>query len=494
MKLRLFAFAIVITVIFALCPSCISKVQKPNIRRRALIIACDNFVNYPSTQGACKQNAEEIFKLFSYNNMHIDTIVRKYDTLANENDFSEAVWLAFGDSQEEDINYLFISTHGLKKSKQYNDSAIVVSNGIEEGEVSSKAIAGSFDGVLGTNVIIIDACYSGAIINRGVSGGGSHNHFDGENFKVFTSSGGAEQSWYWAQNSSTEMNLQGAGFFTASLCKALSKNDCYPSDYNRDGIITHNELYRYLYNNNASSTVWAYPNNDSTELFVYNSCPTDYVSSMSNLIFNDAYIDSQKNYIDFSFNVNMPLQPIYQIVYFRNGVWDYNNAEYYLDADAQKDFLANGHYKRKIVLDTSEVKKSGYALINVIAKRHNSIRFVGSKYISLLKNEGISNAQVKTAKVFSPKRHQELIILVEHNMPCFITLDVLDSNNNFVYNICNIELSRPENLQPNASSFVWNGMLEDGSIASEGEYIIRAKLGLSHQSVEVFSERIKIIN
>lgn len=463
------------------------------IKRRALIIACDKFINYPSTAGACKSNAEEIYKLFMYGGLNINTVVREYDNIASESEFSEAIWDAFGDSEEGDINYLYISTHGIKNSKLYDDSAIILSDGTNEGEISSKALAGSFDGVLGTNVIIVDACYSGALINRGVSGGGKTNFFDSDNLKVFTSSGGAEQSWYWTENENSKVSLEGSGFFSASFCQALSYSDCYPADINRDQSITHNELYKYLYKNNASSVVWAYPHEDNTVLFTYDKCGKQS-SIMSNLQFNNCFIDSTYNSIDFSFEVNSPLQPVYQIVYFKDGVWNYAGAEYFYDPLSEGENLKPGKYTRKIALKTNTDFSTGYALVNVMAKQDNKLRFIGSGFVAILQDNGLENVNVKTAKIFSPSANQELLILVKHNIPCFISLDVLDMDNNLVYNVVDSELSRPENLNPNGSSFVWSGICKDGSMAHGGEYYIKATLRLLNQSIELYSKSFNIID
>lgn len=483
-------------LLIALCfiyGTAVADEVKPTIKRRALVVACDEFVNYPSTLGACKRNAEEVYKLFMHKDLNIDIVNKSYDTIYTEADFSQAIWDNFGDSIEGDINYIYISTHGIKNSKLYNDSAIILSDGINEGEISSRALAGSFDGVLGTNVIIVDACYSGALINRGVSGGGKTNFFDSNNLKVFTSSGGAEKSWYWANNEHSEVSVIGSGFFSATLCKALSSADCYPADLNRNNEITHKELYKYLFNHNASSVVWAYPDSDDTVLFSYNECGPNN-NLMSNLEFKNNYIDIDNRSIDFSFEVNTPLQPVYQIVYFKNGGWNYSGSEYFYDSLVETgENIKPGKYKRKIALKLDTEFSSGYALVNVMAKQDNSLRFIGSGFVAILQNYGLEDINIKTSKVFCPSEYQELLILLKNNIPCFITLDVLDMDNNIVYNISDRELSRPENLSPSGSSFVWNGFSKDGSIAPEGEYRIRARLELADQYVELFSDNFKII-
>ena len=77
-----------------------------------------------------------------------------------------------------------------------------------------------FDAVPGTKVLLIDACRSGAMLGKGVHGP-LENVFQGDDYKVLCSSGGAEESWFWAGETGAGLS-SGAGYFSGALVNGIT--------------------------------------------------------------------------------------------------------------------------------------------------------------------------------------------------------------------------------------------------------------------------------
>ena len=62
--------------------------------------------------------------------------------------------------------------------------------------------------------------------------------------------------------------------------------------------------------------------------------------------------------------------------------------------------------------------------------------------------------------------------MIEHSLPCELTVTILDTDGNTVRRLVSREPSRPEQLLPNASSYTWSGRLQDGTMAEPGDYTL----------------------
>ena len=164
----------------------------------------------------------------------------------------------FGDAGKGDVCYLYLSTHGVYDPARID---IRIGDGQTENGVTPAQLEAAFDGIEGTKVLILDACNSGAFIGKGLPSLPEKVYFLGEDFKVLTSSGALEESWYWSVDDQNEAGAaaQGSFYFTQALVQSLSAAYGYPADQNRDGCIVLSELYEYLVLNHAASTPQVYP-------------------------------------------------------------------------------------------------------------------------------------------------------------------------------------------------------------------------------------------
>ena len=150
---------------------------------------------------------------------------------------------------------------------------LLLSDGQTENGVTPAQLEAAFDGIDGTKVLILDACNSGAFIGKGLPSLPEEVHFLGDDFKVLTSSGALEESWYWSVDDQNEAGTAGQGsfYFTQALVQSLSAAYGYPADQNRDGCVVLSELYEYLVLNHAASTPQVYPQSDDFVVFRYDA-------------------------------------------------------------------------------------------------------------------------------------------------------------------------------------------------------------------------------
>ena len=71
-----------------------------------------------------------------------------------------------------------------------------------------------------------------------------------------------------------------------------------------------------------------------------------------------------------------------------------------------------------------------------------------------------------------PAIGQELCILVQHDVPCGLTVSVRDADGGLVTRLCYDTASRPQQLSPAASTFYWNGLTRQNTPAPDGVYTV----------------------
>lgn len=192
-----------------------------------------------------------------------------------------------------------------------------------------------------------------------------------------------------------------------------------------------------------------------------------------------------------------PMIPVYQIVYFEDGKWQFNKAKFIYDLasrtsqDGVYNNLRPGVYNRKISIEHSG--NGGYALIYVHQLSGKNMSFVSGKVLSVLPDEGLEKIQAMTDTAFQPLYGQELPITIQHNVPCLISLNIVDNKGALVNTIRYKEPSRPQNLLPKGSTFVWNGKDSEGKIAKPGMYSVSISCELPNQTVSFSSKPFELL-
>ena len=95
----------------------------------------------------------------------------------------------FANADDDDASYLYISTHGEYDPDSGKEPALLLSDGVSEARLTPQALQKALSGIRGVKVILLDACYSGAFIGKGMRTQPAKLCFLGADYKVLTSSG-----------------------------------------------------------------------------------------------------------------------------------------------------------------------------------------------------------------------------------------------------------------------------------------------------------------
>lgn len=469
---------------------------------RALLVGCDRFITQENTSPSSENNVTHMAEALSGGGMNLEVLITRKNDVSSPGELEELIQAAFSQADEDDVSYFYISTHGLWEQGMPNgEMTLLLSDGVRENGVTALMLRDMFDRIAGTKVLIIDACHSGAMIGKGV-----HDSFDnvflGKEYKVICSSGGTEESWFWSGMEEGEA-MVGAGYFSGALVRGLSALGGYGADANRDGLVTLTELKKYLHDHHGASTVHTYPEEDDFPVLRYDAESytgrrrDSYIESVS---FGEDVLSLTEPAADFSFTVLRPVQVAYQVVYQRDGRWDFDRGQLIYDdterfgayGDA-RGFLSPGMKERTITLDLSNEDSYGYALLQIITQAQGVPELVSSRSLCVPPAAGDPQLAIRAQESFCPGLQEELGFVVEHRFPCEMTVTVEDTNGKTVRRLASRVPSRPQQLQPLGSTFCWNGRRSNGELAEPGTYNIRVKAYVGEDVYETTYEGVILL-
>lgn len=493
-KAALLAFALFAAM---LLPSTAEEAPKTDYGRgRALLIGIDYFVSQPSVFPSSTNNVYAMQEMFQHSLRPLEVLMIPENPVSTPEMLKSLIQDTFGGAEAGDVNYLYISTHGVYDPEEDIPPGLLLSDGVVESILSPEMLEEAFEGIEGTKVLILDACNSGSFIGKGMENPPEKVAFQGKDFKVLTSSGAMEQSWYW--NSVSGANAgQGTFYFTQALCDSLSPETGYPADQNRDGCITFRELYDHLTLNHAASTPQIYPQNDSFAFFRYDTEENKNTgarrSPIMDVTFSNTLLDRNNNRLNIEFIAVRPVRVAYQLVYQRDGRWEFENAQLIYDEAERLPAFGNqagavsaGWKQRTLWLDKLAEDDFGYALIQLVSIEQDKVRVHAGRVVCVAPTMEGRSLTVTAEEHFSPAQGEELNVFIGHDYPCALSVAVVDESDKVVYRLCHRIGSRPMGLA--GTAMYWDGRLKDGSLVPAGTYRIRAQAVLSDGTLTEYSE------
>ncbi|MBQ8200641.1 MAG: caspase family protein [Clostridia bacterium] len=469
---------------------------------RALLLGCDRFVSQTDTTPSAANNVGRMASALSGGTMNLQTLVTRAEGVATTGELAGLILDAFSDADADDVSIFYISTHGVwEESLPGGGMTLLLSDGVTESGVTARQLRTMFDQIKGHKVLLLDACHAGAMIGKG-AGVLLDNVFSGPDYTVVCSSGGAEESWFWSGDIDGE-RLAGAGYFSGALVRALSLEGGYGADDNRDGGITLTELKRYLLANHGASTVRTYPEDSEFPLLTYDAA--SYTGRGRDAVIEGVTFDSDvllpgDPTVYFTFNVVRSVQVAYQLVYHRQGRWDFDNAQLIYDNNGAFSpwamagrTLPPGMKERAITLDRADTGSSGYVLLQLLTIERGMPSVVCSRVLCVPPESGDPQLAVDTSSSFCPEYYEELNFTVNHLFPCELTVTIEDEDGNTVRRLSSRQATRPEQLIPGGTSFTWDGRRNDGSLAESGKYRIRIKAYVGAEKYEILSEELWLL-
>ncbi len=250
--------------------SCKIVVTDPNaVTRRGLVVveaSATNGMYWSSAQRKLEKevgtvNLNGVSAMMRAQNFNGD----KFATVATMRDPSgwasvaDKIRSTFAGSKPQDVNYLYINCHG---ARPYGGS-YYLAIGKYGAFVSAAQLRSELDRIPGKFVVMVESCYSGALIGKGGNAQAAQGFLDeflgavGKNgeladpkYMVLCAASSSQESWSCRASSlGGEKNFKGA-LFTHSFCKGAGWNNVrkrstsMAADANRDKKVTLDELYR----------------------------------------------------------------------------------------------------------------------------------------------------------------------------------------------------------------------------------------------------------
>ena len=469
---------------------------------RALLVGCDRFLSQPATTPSSYNNVMRMARALEGGTMDFAVLTTRPDGMATTGDLAAAILDAFSQADGDDLSCFYLSTHGLwDETMTSGQMTLLLSDGNRETAVSAYMLRTMFDQIPGKKVLIIDACHAGAMIGKGVDEQ-LMNVFSGPDYVVVCSSGGAEESWFWSGEISGE-RLAGAGYFSGALVRALSVEGGFCADDNRDGAITLTELKRCLLDSHGASVVRTYPEESEFNLFTYDV--SQYAGRRREALVEGVSFESevllpQEPTVYFSFNVVSTVQVAYQIVRHQNGRWDFDNAQLIYDNNGEYGYwplpgrlLTPGMKQRAITLDRMAAGDSGYVLVQLLTIERGMPEVVCSRVLCVPPEMGDPLLSVDAPAAFCPDSYEELTFIVRHEVPCELTVTIIDEEGNTVRRLSSRQTTRPEMLSPQGASFTWDGMDGDGLRVPDGAYRIKVRAYVGQDRYEFISDPVLLL-
>lgn len=484
MKNKLISTLCFILLITAIIP--VGMVSAASRINRALVIVNGD---YPGTENDLTPGPETDAKGISsmFKTVGMDTITAVNKQADTEKKLKSKINEAFGESKDGDYNYLYYSGHGVSQ----NDESFLSLIG---GQVSTDDLKEMFEGIKGTNVIILDCCFSGGFINKNlrsiVSRDMMARSLAQDGFKVITASSLEELSY--------QMGDTQHGAFTASMLLGCGINPStnkpngeFPADANADGRISFDELYEFTKNFAMVSAVRMYPENDKSTFMEYNG-------KGATIKITDLDVSYKtKQTLSFTIDAKNAEKATYQII---------------KDTDYSQDAIVNSPFEKTVkgadLLTDSETfnVKSGQQKITLpLGSKVKSDKYylrvsVPSQKAALIvpfvvSAEGVE-MDIYTEKQFKPKSGEELLIHAE----CFkgdeyyqkpstsITCEILDSEGKTIRTLgkkvpLQVVIDSRNDTEElwSYKDFYWDGRNNSGYIVSSGKYqvVVTAYTGSS---------------
>ena len=485
-----------ILIIILLCLSIPAAAEDGVQQNRALLIGVDLFVSQQSTYPSSANNVQDMYKTLENSVLPFQTILIPEQPATTREMLAGWIREAFRESDANDVCYLYISTHGDYDAE--GNAVLLLSDGVTEETLTAQALEAMFEGIAGTKIILLDACFSGAFIGKGMREQPAELNFHSPEFKVLTSSGAMEASWYW---NGQQDAAQGSFYFTQIMTQGLSPRWGYPADQNRDGEVTLLELYGYLLKNHGASTPQVYPQTDDTVVFAYDPDTEDFGdrAAVVDVEFSGDSIQPGES-LTLSFTVLRPVRVAYQIVYRRDGEWQFGEAELtYDETDRFTAFgelagaLQPGRKQRSITLSQDVEDLYGYVLVQLLSMEDGQLTVQTGHVIAVTPADGDLGLSVSAPESFLAAEGAELPIFVAHAYPCTLSVKVVDIDGNTVRRLSYRAATRPLGLVPDGSCFYWDGRDRNGDPVPQGEYRVFVEGWIGDTLFTAQSEPIAIL-
>ncbi len=462
---------------------------------RVLLVGCDHFLSGLDTSPSAENNVMNMAYALSGGAMNPEELVTQRGGVPGPVALRNLIADTFSDAEDDDVSYFYISTHGLWEPGEPGSSmTLMLSDGRQEGGITARQLRDAFESIRGTKVLIVDACHAGAMIAKGIRDEFSHI-FEGGEYKIICSSGGAEESWFWRGSTAEEGILTGGGYFSGVLGAGLSVRTGYAADENHDGTITLAEIHHYLLQMHGASTAHVYPENDDFPVLVYDAESVHrQTDGVGNITFEEGLLSDRHREISFSFTVYQNVRVAYQIVHQVNDRWDFEHARIVYDegellggSGDTAGYLTPGFKERTITMSEELFDQPGYILFQMVVTQGSHVEIAASRAIGIAPGLILQEPSIESGDAFSPESGEEMGFVISHTAPALISAVVQDLEGHTVCRLLSREATRPEQIHPEGTTVYWNGKNSRGEPVEAGMYRLYVQIWQGEEVQEAYS-------
>ena len=273
---------------------------------RALLLACHSFVSQPSLGYSASGNLQTIGAALYSGGLDSGAVAIEDGTISTRGEFASCIEDFFFPAKEKDLSILYICTHGITEEDS-GSHAFILSDGSNEERFYADDLYHLLTVIPGEKLLILDACYSGAVIGRCI---GEQNPFASDpSIHVLTSSSGNEAAWYYGYSES----MEAVSYFSSALCAGIGMYGRAESDQNADGTVTLTEIYDYLSASFVSSSVQLYSLNPDSLLLPVVKTPL-VIKPITAITYGRQHSYAANTYVGISYTINFPVTIQYRII------------------------------------------------------------------------------------------------------------------------------------------------------------------------------------
>ena len=447
---------------------------------RALLVACHDFLSMPALGNAVSGNLHIIGSSLVGAGMNAGNLSIEDGTIGSLSALTDAVNDAFADAAEDDLSILYLCTHGVLSSSDDGQVYLLLGDGQTEAPLGAKDLQTMLSAIQGEKLLIIDACYSGALIGRGVfsrnllpgarsdSASVSTPFLADSSIHVLTSASGFESSWYY---DSKGLSTGAVSYFASALSSGLGLYGVPEADVNNNGEVTLEELQRYLSAAVPSSSVQLLSSRGNS--LTLPVATGDMLSrALSGFTYGDRLLSAGDPTLDFSYTVTQPTAVQYRVVSFADGSWNWSGATTFLDEGDNGDgLLQPGRKTRELTLDGVVSSDSGYVMLQVFAVTGDELILCSERLVAV--HPEWVEPQVTlhpSSDTFDASQLAELPIETYINVPAEITVSIFNVEGELVRRLASSQMTRP--TPGNITRLYWDGRGDDGAYVPAGRYTL----------------------
>ena len=447
---------------------------------RALLVACSDFITQPDLGSEISGNLQMIATALLGVSPRIAGLSIEDGTIGTPEALAASVSHAFDAADEGDLSILYLCTHGVLSSSDDGLAYLLLGDGEAESTLSGAQLGDMLAGIPGEKLLILDACFSGAIIGRGQPGrfgpvpdatptSAPAPFLADPSIHVLTSASGVESSWYY---DSQQLSTGAVSYFASALTTGLGLYGTPEADTDGDGAITLAELHRYLNVAVPSSSCQLLSADAQLALPAVSNAMLS--SPLTGFSYGESLLIADEPTLDFSFTVTRETAVQYRLIDFDEGKWNWENAKTFLDTgDGGADgLLAPGRKTRTLTLSDVAEGDSGYLMLQIFALSGETLTLCSERLIAVqpVQTEETITLTCRSAYV---QGEGELPVSVRLSIPAEMTVSVFDADGALVRRLCQSQLTRP--APGDTFHIFWDGRDASGKPVPAGLYTITAE-------------------